>query len=123
MTILDANVILRYLLNDNQEMAEKADEYIQSGNAAVTIEVMAEAVYVLKGVYQLQRKQIVDTLGDFLELVQSTNMEVLKKALDTFGTENLDFVDCVLYAYHSVDNIEIATFDEKLQKKLQDSKN
>ena len=30
MLILDANVILRYLLNDNQEMADKAEVYLES---------------------------------------------------------------------------------------------
>ena len=51
MVILDANVILRYLLNDNQEMAERADHLIQTEEVSVTIEVMAEVIYVLKGVY------------------------------------------------------------------------
>lgn len=31
---------------------------------------------------------------------------------------NLDFVDCVLYAYHSVRQYEIKTFDKKLNKLL-----
>lgn len=121
MVILDANMILRYLLNDNKEMAERADEYIQGGEATATIEVIAEVVYVLKGVYQLQRRQIADTLNDFLDLVQSRDIDVLKKAVKTYGTENLDFVDCVLSAYHSVNDAEIATFDGKLLKLLQNS--
>ncbi|MBQ3798010.1 MAG: PIN domain-containing protein [Butyrivibrio sp.] len=51
MVMLDANMILRYLLNDNAEMAETAEKYINSGNVIVTIEVIAEVIYVLKGVY------------------------------------------------------------------------
>lgn len=46
MVMLDANMILRYLLDDNKEMADKAAEYIDSGNAIVTIEVIAEVIYV-----------------------------------------------------------------------------
>ncbi len=38
----------------------------------------------------------------------------------TFSNKNLDFVDCVLYAYHKLQNIEIATFDKKLKKLIFD---
>jgi Predicted nucleic-acid-binding protein, contains PIN domain len=53
MVMFDANMILRYLLNDNEQMAEKAEQYLDAGNVWVTIEVIAEVVYVLKGVYSL----------------------------------------------------------------------
>ena len=118
MVMLDANMILRYLLNDNADMAEKAEEYINAGDVSVTIEVIAEVIYVLKGVYSLERDTIVDTVKDFIELVYCQEKEVLGLALDTFGERNLDFVDCVLYAYHKVKGFEIATFDNKLLKLL-----
>ena len=69
MVILDTNMILRYLLNDNQEMADRAEQYINSGEASVTIEVIAEVVYVLRGVYSMERDVIADTVKGFLELV------------------------------------------------------
>ena len=53
MVMLDANMILRYLLNDNQEMADIAEQYLNDGDVSVTIEVLAEVVYVLKGVYSM----------------------------------------------------------------------
>ena len=31
MAILDTNMILRYLLNDNAEMAERAERYLDAG--------------------------------------------------------------------------------------------
>ena len=114
--MLDANMILRYLLNDNTEMAEKAESYINSGDVSVIIEVIAEVVYVLKGVYSLERDEIVDTIKKFLDLVYCQEHEVLILALDTYGERNLDFVDCVLYSYHRLKGVEIATFDKKLLK-------
>lgn len=51
MPIIDANVILRYLLNDHPAMSEAAKETIVAG-AQTTAEVLAEVVYVLKGVYR-----------------------------------------------------------------------
>ena len=56
MVILDTNMVLRYLLNDVQEMADEAERRIQAGNASVTIEVIAEAVYVLRNVYGIKNK-------------------------------------------------------------------
>ena len=116
MIILDANIILRYLLNDNEAMAEAAERYLNSGDATVTTEVIAEVVYVLKGVYSLERDILANAVKGFLDLVECRDREVLSLALDTFAERNLDFVDCVLYAYHVVKGAEIATFDKKLLK-------
>jgi predicted nucleic-acid-binding protein len=116
MVILDANMILRYLLNDHQEMANQAEQILNTGNAFVTLEVAAEVVYVLKSVYALERVEIAETLKGFLELVDCHEMDVLKLSLDTFAKYKLDFVDCILYGYHSVKGIQVATFDKKLAK-------
>ena len=118
MLILDANIILRYLLNDNAALADKATEYVDRADAFVTIEVIAEVVYVLKGVYSLDRPKIRDILKAFLELVKCKHRNIIFTALDLYGDRNLDFVDCVLYAYHKVENAEIATFDLKFQKAI-----
>ena len=48
MILFDANMILRYLLNDDPDMAKKAEQFIIAGDVFVTIEVIAEVVYVLK---------------------------------------------------------------------------
>lgn len=112
--MFDTNMILRYLLDDNQEMADTAEQYLDAGDVSVTIEVVAEVIYVLKGVYSLKHDKIVETVKDFIELVSCQEREVLFLALETFKKCNLDFVDCVLYAYHKLKNVEIATFDKKL---------
>ena len=118
MVMLDANMILRYLLNDNQEMADRAEQYLNAGNVSVTIEVIAEVVYVLKGVYSMERDIIAHAVEGFLKLVSCNEMNVLNLALDTYAERSLDFVDCVLYGYHAVHSIEIATFDKKLLKMI-----
>ena len=122
MIIFDANMILRYLLDDNQIMSEKAEEYLNTNRVRVTIEVIAEVVYVLNGVYKLERKEISQILKDFLNLVYCQEKEVLNQALNTYSNHNLDFIDSVLYAYNKVKNIEIATFDKKLLKLISSNK-
>ena len=118
MVIFDANMILRYLLNDDQVMADRAEAYLDAGTVTVTTEVIAEVVYVLKGVYAMKRDEIAETVKGFLKLVSCQEPAVLDLALDTYGERSLDFVDCVLYGYHAVKGAEIATFDKKLLKLL-----
>lgn len=112
--MFDTNMILRYLLNDNAQMADKAEQYIKDGEVYVTIEVIAEVVYVLKGVYSLEREKISEYLKQFLKLVNCDDKEILHFSLDTYAEQNLDFIDCVLYGYHIKKNFKIATFDKKL---------
>ena len=121
MVLFDTNMILRYLLNDNKEMAEQAEKYIEHEDVLVTIEVIAEVIYVLKGVYSLERKKISDTVKDFLDLVSCQEKEIVNLAVDIFGEKNLDFVDCVLYAYHKLKNMQVITFDKKLIKLMEDN--
>ena len=54
MCLIDANVILRYLLDDNQLMAQQAKKVVENG-AYTKPEIIAEVVYVLKGVYKVGR--------------------------------------------------------------------
>ena len=115
MLLLDANVILRYLLKDDLEMAICAKEIIENRkDAFVTTEVIGEVIYVLKGVYSLERGEIARSLIDLMNLIDTGNEEVIILALEVFGKTNLDFVDCVLFAYHKLLGFEIATFDKKL---------
>ena len=44
------------------------------------------------------------------------DQEVILQALEYFGKNTLDFVDCVLAGYAEVEKDKIYTFDEKLQK-------
>ena len=117
MPILDANVILRYLLGGIPDQAEKAKEAVLSG-ASTTAEVIAEVVYVLGGVYKADRSTIAAALGLFIQEVEIPNRAALQYALQLFCKRKLDFVDCLLAGYHHTAGSEVMTFDSKLQKVL-----
>ena len=119
MILLDANVILRYLLNDHEQMSAQAEKYIQEEDACMTIEVAAEVVYVLAKVYSVERNKISESVKCILNQISCTEPEVLQEALNIYGETVLDFVDCVLCAYHAVKGYEIRTFDKKLMKRLE----
>lgn len=120
MIIIDANVVLRYLLNDTQELAEKATEIIENNKVLVPNEVIAEIIYVLEKVYKIKNDEISEIL---LELFQYDNIkvddpEVIETALKLYGDIRFDFVDTLLYSYNKVRGYEVFTFDKKLAKRL-----
>lgn len=121
--IFDANMILRYLLNDNPVMYEKSKQFLKEDNVWVTLEVIAEVIYVLRRVYSLDRSHVSSKVRAFAELVKCKENDVLNLSIDTYATQNLDFVDCVLYAYNKVDGFKIATFDKKLLRLINADRN
>lgn len=80
-------MILRYLLNDNKEMADEAEKIIKKGSALVSIEVVAEVVYVLQGVYSIEREKIKLCLLDFMLEVQP--IEAIPESLPVFDEKKL----------------------------------
>ena len=120
MKLLDTNMILRFLLNDNEEMNAKVTEIIETESVKVTTEVIAEVVYVLKSVYKLDRNIIANAIIKFLNIptVGSDNHAVIEAGLRKYSEVSLDFVDCLLIGYHTEQGYEICTFDKKLIKQI-----
>lgn len=98
-------------------MSEKAKKVIEDG-AFTLPEVLAEVVYVLKGVYQVERTEIAKTLIEFLNEISIDNQETMYEALSLFSETFLDFVDCILIARHRILGDEIMSFDKKLNRML-----
>jgi predicted nucleic-acid-binding protein len=122
MSIIDANVILRYILDDHAELSPKAAEILeQQQTVTLTLEVACEVVYVLQKVYVVDRKEIQRQLSNLLheELVAMEKSSVFLAALDYYSTSKLDFVDTLLWAYHAIEQQEVHTFDSKLAKLIQ----
>ena len=122
MVIVDANIILRYLLDDVTESSLQAQEILEKQICFVPIEVFAEVVYVLERVYHVERTLISKTLLGFIKnpQIRVSNLLVIQTALTKYKTKKLDFVDLLLYGYHKIDQATILTFDQKLNKLLQE---
>lgn len=116
--ILDTNMILRFPLRDNIEMADKSLEIIKNNKVFVTSEVIAEVVFVMQKVYKATREDIYDMMISFINIstVDVQEYSVLCKGLKLFKDNNLDFVDCILCAYNVCYGYEVCTFDVKLKK-------
>jgi len=124
MKKIDANVILRYILNDHPELSSKAREIVEKNVVEVPIEVLCEVIYVLAGHYKTDRENISIGLRRFFEQTQCVlyHRKAVLRGLEYYGQKPLDFVDCVLAGYAEIDKDEILTFDEKLKKLINKEK-
>ena len=121
MIRIDANVILRFLLADNEQMFETSKKILKN-DVFISNEVLAEIIYVLEKVYEFDRNIIFDILYSLMSLDNIKNFDkyFILKALEVYNAIKLDFVDCLLCAYSKVD--EIKTFDKKLLKCIDKNK-
>lgn len=117
MKLIDANVILRYILNDIKEQAEQAEKIINEG-AFTLPEIIAEVVYVLSKGYDVPREDISSLVTPVLDEIGIEHKDVIREALKLYSDENLDFVDCIIISRNSVYNEEVFSFDAKLNKNL-----
>ncbi len=113
MKLLDANAILRYVLEDNREQAKIVAEEIRKGSCT-TLEVIAEVVYVLSGVYRIPRHETSWIIHCLMLDLRVEGERSLRYAMGIFDRTSLDFVDCLLIAYHKVLGLEVLSFDRKL---------
>ena len=121
MKIIDANVVLRYLLKDEKQSFLKAVKIIENSKIYIKNEVFAEIVYVLEKVYLVSKLKIRDVLSKFIEFnnVVSDDKEIILQALNFYEANNLDFVDALLLSYNRIRKIEVITFDKKLKRLLE----
>jgi predicted nucleic-acid-binding protein len=99
---LDANVLVRYIMQDHVRQSDLAARLIESRSQEspgfVALVVVVEVVWVLSSVFELERAQIVEVLQRILrarELLVE-NAETVWKALRAFGAANANFADCLI---------------------------
>ena len=123
--LLDTNVILRYLLRDNEEQYRRLEvifESVRMGKrqAVITDGVFAECVYVLGKFYRVQKKEIVkqlETLFSYSGVRGGYNVNLLN-ALDLFKHNNIDIVDAILLEIAKSGDLEMLTFNKGIKRLL-----
>jgi predicted nucleic-acid-binding protein len=120
--LVDANVILRYLLRDDEPLFQKASEILEkvrTGEEKVVIleSVLTECVYVLLKVYGVDRSTIAEKLSGLLYYKGVANLDKqdLIDSVNLFHQTRLSFVDCLLCAKSKNNAMPMVTFDEELK--------
>lgn len=115
--LIDANVTLRYLLDDNEDMSLTA-EHIIDGGAWTTPECIAEVTYVLEKYYGLSRYEISWALGIIDIKIDIIPQDIVGRAIKEYEETKLDFVDCMLVAYATAGAERVFTFDKGIRKRI-----
>lgn len=123
--VVDANVILRYLLGDDTKLYEKAAAFmakVKTGEseAYVPDSVLAECVYVLLKVYGVPRDEVASKLAGLLSYkgIHRDNQAMLLAAVQLFQERNVDIVDALVFATAQRRGWAIVSFDDTDFRKL-----
>jgi predicted nucleic-acid-binding protein len=121
--IVDTNLIVRYLVQDNERQARTAGKLFDAcdrGDVVIVTlpAVLAECVFVLESFYQHPRGDIASALG---RLISSPSVEISAPAihldaLDRYRKTKVHFVDCLIAATAAAENMPVASFDRDFRK-------
>jgi predicted nucleic acid-binding protein len=120
-SLIDTNIILRFLLNDNLKQAEEAEKLFEkSENNSLEVPdlVFAEIYYVLTGYYKVSKKEAVSKIHAILEFEKfKVSKKLILETLNQLESRNISFVDAYLYALTRTNhNKRLYTFDKALSK-------
>jgi len=116
MNSLDTNIVLRYLLNDIPDQADKARHAIATSGCYVTDVVVMEIIFVLEKVIEVERQDILQLLKAFLSLPNIIyNDYFLDQTIDLYGARRtLSIVDCYAATEAKVYGNTLLSFDKEL---------
>lgn len=119
--LLDTNIIIRFLIGDNEDHLEKSTQYfeqIEQGLMEVEIlsDVLMEAFFVLTKFYKVPRAEVISDLKTILSFEGVVNKDkiILFEALNIIEAKNIDFVDALICAKCKLQNYEKLSFDKDL---------
>lgn len=121
--LLDTNVLIRFLRGDHAKHSPAArvlfSDACDGKCVLILTEVaVAEAVWVLHSVYDIEREQIAEGLS---KVIISTGIRCMRRdemldALARFASTKCDFLDCYLAALAAASGDHIATFDRDFDR-------
>ena len=121
---LDTNVLVRFLVWDDEEQFEKARKLISREVAAgrrvfVNQLVLLETEWVLRSRYGVTKTQIVESISGLLDAtdVQFEDEHTIEEALFTWKDSHADFADCLIGAKNQRSGCRATvTFDAKASR-------
>lgn len=121
--LLDANVVLRFLLEDHPELTPRAlalFERAARGEVQLILPptTASDCFCALKSFYKLPRVEIAKGLLDVLNLpgVGALEERAVREALRLLTERSVDFADAYLAALGLTLKLPVATFDGDLRK-------
>ncbi len=124
MKAVDTNVLVRFLVTDNEKQARAANEVIVIAESTAEVLyvpqlVILELIWVLGAVYDVGREDILQSINNLLAMPAFIfeKQNILRAFLVSAGQSNYDLAD-LLIAYSAKDSgcITTLTFDKKASR-------
>lgn len=124
MKAIDTNVLVRFLVNDDQAQAQLVRRYLQSaekqrGTLFVPLLVVLETIWVLDFAYGIERDEIIAVMSDLLLLpiLEFENRQVVQKVISSAADKRFDLPDLLIAeAAHMAGCQTVLTLDKKAAK-------
>lgn len=121
--IVDANIIIRYLVKDDPKFSPLAKDYFDRARKGL-IELyldevtVAEVIWTLSSFYKARKEDIVEQLTELISQnwVINPRKKLLLASLEFYSNLNLSFIDCWIYTISQSLKAKLVTFDKKLRK-------
>ena len=119
--VIDTNLLVRYLINDDQKKAEAVDNLLDKaikGEVRIVVPsvIIAELVWVLESFYQLKAEDILELVEAIINTsgLDVTDKSTVISALRLYKNRNIDFIDAWIIEFAKERGIKtIYTFDKK----------
>ncbi|CAA6806509.1 MAG: Predicted nucleic acid-binding protein, contains PIN domain [uncultured Sulfurovum sp.] len=123
VSLIDTNIIIRFLVGDHEEHLEIATEIftkVERGEIEVEIleAVVMEALFVMVKFYKLPKSEVIADLKRLIALRGVVGDKVLLiETLNIVEDKNIDFVDALICAKSRLQGYGKLSFDKDVNKK------
>jgi predicted nucleic-acid-binding protein len=119
---IDTNVLVRHLTGDPPAMARRATRFLGAaapGELLLADLVLAELVYVLDSVYDLDRPAVAEAARAIVTFpaIAVDDPQLLLRAVEVYENDRLDFAEAYLVAFAERSGVgAVASFDKAVRR-------
>jgi predicted nucleic-acid-binding protein len=119
---IDTNVLVRHLTGDPPAMARRATRFLAAaapGELLLADLVLAEVVYVLESVYELDRLAVAAAARAVVTFpaIAVEDPQLLLRAVEVYENDRLDFAEAYLVASAERSGVRaVASFDKTVRR-------
>jgi predicted nucleic acid-binding protein len=117
---VDSNILVRHLTGDPPDQARHATTFLRSGQELVLVDlVVAEVVYVLESVYDVERERVAELLRAVIGFppILVTDEALLLRTLELYEQFRIHFAESYLAACAELSGVgTVASFDRAIDR-------
>jgi predicted nucleic acid-binding protein len=117
---VDSNILVRHLTGDPPDQAAHATEFLRGSESLIVVDlVVAEVVYVLESVYEVERERVAELVRAVIGFpaVVVPDEALLLRALEIYERYRTHFAESYLAACAEVSGVGVvASFDRDIDR-------